>query len=85
MIGCTVQSSQKFQRQNKVAEDDSDLSDEDDTSTELEYHASDSEDEELDESTSDDDYEPGRQQSNAGPKKVVRFLREQSSICTHTL
>jgi len=34
-------------------------SDDDDISTELEYHASGSEDEELDESTSDDDYELG--------------------------
>src|SRR5882762_384741 len=57
----------------------------DDTSTELEYDASDSEDEELDEPTSDDDYEPGRQKSHAGPKKVVRFLREHPQYATHTV
>jgi len=83
-VHCAVKSKIPKGR-NKVAEDDSDLSDEDDTSTELEYHASDSEDEELDESTSDDDYEPGRQQSNAGPKKVVRFLREHPQYATHTV
>jgi len=84
-VCCASQAKKIPKGRNKAAEDDGDLSDDDDISTELEYHESDSEGEELDEPTSDDDYEPGRQQSNAGPKKAVRFLREHPQYATHTV
>jgi len=68
---------------NKAAEDDGDLSDDEDIPTELQYHASDQK-MRIDEPTSDDDYELGCK-NQCRPKKIVRFLREHPQYATHTV
>jgi hypothetical protein len=62
------------------------MPDEDDTYTDVENFVSDSEDDEIDETHSDDDYNPsGKQRSKAAPIQVIRFLREHPQYPTHTV